>query len=59
MPTEKKQKKTTFTIAVSADIHAFYKDVLQWDKRKRVADLLREAVEEYAVKEGYTPKTSD
>ena len=59
MAAEKREKKTTFTIATSPDIHKFYKDVLQWDKRKRVADLLREAVEEYAIKNGYKPKTSD
>lgn len=56
---EKREKKTTFTIAVPPELHAFYKDTLQWDKRKRVADLLREATEEYAIKNGYATKTSD
>lgn len=54
-------KRATLTVSVDRDLHDFYKDTLQWDKRLRVADMLREAVFEYAIKNGFKPaeKASD
>jgi hypothetical protein len=49
----KKGKQVSAT--VSADLYTFL-DELHWSKRMSLTDMNRVAIEEYAVKNGYTPK---